>query len=300
IINDWSTKSKPDLLHFVPYTWRLTVLLKEFELITLANESNWIDCSSQHQENSHIAICGDLFDFSFDLPFDDFLPATLPLRFWIQGESVDLALFLPEVYSITTDRVLNRTSKDKHLQQGHLMLSGLQIRGHAMFSDTGRSLDQETLEYAWQLEIQLGKLSGKFTSPQLYHVITGLETLVLLITDPESKLQAPRLPPECHHGIPPLTCPESDADGKYRCPSGDDIKYRMTRVCIDAIDLYLIESGTALNLWASPLRLATCNLHGNHVKAGVTAVLPAVRLRQLICAGQQQQVSNLAATFGNM
>ncbi|KAI5719668.1 hypothetical protein M8J76_013196 [Diaphorina citri] len=575
MINDWSTKSKPDLLHFVPYTWRLTVLLKEFELITLANESNWIDCSSQHQENSHIAICGDLFDFSFDLPFDDFLPATLPLRFWIQGESVDLALFLPEVYSsrlvvesmdrhaklqardgtilhprpqdnarkwrnickrsggwidcwsipiaaisinwiyhpmpafgpppqadittpekeeillspmriprsrkatgftwpqdgnpkfdpttlpadkvsleleigpsvmylygswlrnfyflkesifgedqqftdmnstttprdsataasnptnakpnhttsapadsnidtscgedeislkkefdprvyrpldvivsitmhdiqahlmknctdndpacpvilierfgfemkksyketllqlllspailITTDRVLNRTSKDKHLQQGHLMLSGLQIRGHAMFSDTGRSLDQETLEYAWQLEIQLGKLSGKFTSPQLYHVITGLETLVLLITDPESKLQAPRLPPECHHGIPPLTCPESDADGKYRCPSGDDIKYRMTRVCIDAIDLYLIESGTALNLWASPLRLATCNLHGNHVKAGVTAVLPAagvtavlpaVRLRQLICAGQQQQATNSSTGGG--
>ncbi|XP_026684239.1 uncharacterized protein LOC103515862 [Diaphorina citri] len=129
-----------------------------------------------------------------------------------------LQLLLSPAILITTDRVLNRTSKDKHLQQGHLMLSGLQIRGHAMFSDTGRSLDQETLEYAWQLEIQLGKLSGKFTSPQLYHVITGLETLVLLITDPESKLQAPRLPPECHHGIPPLTCPESDADGKYRGP----------------------------------------------------------------------------------
>uniref|UniRef100_A0A8D8V2G3 Uncharacterized protein KIAA1109 n=1 Tax=Cacopsylla melanoneura TaxID=428564 RepID=A0A8D8V2G3_9HEMI len=568
MINDWSTKSKPDLLHFVPYTWRLTVLLKEFELITLANESNWIDCSSQHQENSHIAICGDLFDFSFDLPFDDFLPLTLPLRFWIQGESVDLALFLPEVYSsrlvvesldrhaklqardgtilhprpqdnqrkwrnicrrsggwidcwsipiaaisinwiyhpmpaygpppqadittpekeeillspmriprqrkptgftwpqdgcpkfdpttlppdkvsleleigpsvmylygswlrnfyhlkesifgedqqftdmnstttprdnlnaataatattntkqtsvatagldldascddddvsvkkefdprvyrpldvvvsitmhdiqahlmknctdndpacpvilierfgfemkkgyketqlqlllspailITTDRVLNRMSKDKHLQQGHMMLSGLQIRGHAMFSDCGRSLDQETLEYAWQLEIQLGKLSGKLTSPQLYHVITGLETLVLTITDPESRLQAPRLPPECHHGVPPLQCPESDVDGKYRCPSGDDIKYRMTRVCIDAIDLYLIESGTALNLWASPLRLATCNLHGNHVKAGVTAVLPAVKLRQLICAGQQQASSTAGVGVAN-
>lgn len=85
-----------------------------------------------------------------------------------------------------------------------------------MFSDFGRTLDQETLEYAWQLEIQLGKLSGKLTSPQLYHVITGLETLVLTITDPESRLQAPRLPPECHHGVPPLACPESDVDGKYR------------------------------------------------------------------------------------
>lgn len=36
-----------------------------------------------------------------------------------------------------------------------------------MFSDTGRSLDQETLEYAWMLEIQLGRLTGKMTSPQV-------------------------------------------------------------------------------------------------------------------------------------
>lgn len=33
---------------------------------------------------AHIAVCGDLFDFSFDLPFDQFLPPALPLRFWIQ------------------------------------------------------------------------------------------------------------------------------------------------------------------------------------------------------------------------
>lgn len=62
--------------------------------------------------------------------------------------------------------------------------------------------------------------TGKFTSPQPYHVITGLETLILLITDPESRLMAPRLPSECYHGIPPLTCPESDVDGKYRWGTG--------------------------------------------------------------------------------
>lgn len=43
----------------------------------------------------------------------------------------------------------------------------LQIRGHAMFSDEGRSLDEETLEYAWMIEIQLGKLSGRITMPQV-------------------------------------------------------------------------------------------------------------------------------------
>lgn len=41
------------------------------------------------------------------------------------------------------------------------------MRGHAMFSDEGRSLDEETLEYAWMVEVQLGKLSGKLTAPQV-------------------------------------------------------------------------------------------------------------------------------------
>lgn len=36
-----------------------------------------------------------------------------------------------------------------------------------MFSDEGRTLEQETLEYAWLLELQLGKLSGKMTSAQV-------------------------------------------------------------------------------------------------------------------------------------
>jgi hypothetical protein len=36
-----------------------------------------------------------------------------------------------------------------------------------MFSDEGRSLDEDTLEYAWLVEVQLGKLSGKLTAPQV-------------------------------------------------------------------------------------------------------------------------------------
>lgn len=51
MINDWASKSNPDILHFVPYTWKFSVLMKEFELITISNEYNWIDCSSQKQEN---------------------------------------------------------------------------------------------------------------------------------------------------------------------------------------------------------------------------------------------------------
>jgi len=53
MINDWASKSNPDILHFVPYTWKFSVLMKEFELITISNEYNWIDCSSQKQENGN-------------------------------------------------------------------------------------------------------------------------------------------------------------------------------------------------------------------------------------------------------
>lgn len=71
--------------------------MKEFEIITNSNEFNWIDCSSTNQENHHLAFCGDLFDLSFNLPFDDFLPQTVPLKFWIHGEGLDLSLYLPEI-----------------------------------------------------------------------------------------------------------------------------------------------------------------------------------------------------------
>lgn len=38
-------------------------------------------------------------------------------------------------------------------------------------------------------------------------------------------------------------------------------------------------------LKASPIRFSTCNLHGNQVKSGMTGVLPAVKVRQIIAAG---------------
>lgn len=544
LIEDWATKQRPDVLSFVPYTWKFGIWLKEFEIITLSNEFNWIDCSSTNHENHHLAFCGDLFDLSFNLPFDDFLPQTVPLRFWIHGEGLDLSLYLPEIstsrpivialnenarilqrdgsvkkccdiktkkwrrvclrstgwidcwtvpivalsiqyiyhpmpplgpdpqadittpekeeillspmripkmrkspaitwtntgqqkfdptslspdkvtvdieigssilfaygpilrnfihlkenifgedqtftdmedsqttklnnghntstssknkeeannnksvseasqqtdekpkrfdprlyrplevivsltihdiqahllkncnendppcpivlierlgfemkktftetelqvlvspsFLISSDTVM-RTVKDKHLKQGHLLLSALQIRGHAMFSNHGRELEEETLEYAWLLEIQLGKLSGKLTLPQLCHVVTGLETLIFLAMDLENELKSPKQIRYCHHGVPSNECSHTKEDAKYRCPSTEDIKYRMTRVSVDAIDLYLIESGTALHTWISPIRLATCNLHGQQVKSGITVMLPTILARHFV------------------
>lgn len=75
-----------------------------------------------------------------------------------------------------------------------------------MFSDEGRSLDDETLEYAWLIEVQLGKLSGKLTSPQLYHLVTSLETLALLAMDDENEFCSPGRPVTCVHGVSQAAC----------------------------------------------------------------------------------------------
>lgn len=103
LVNDWSSKSRPDLMHFVPYTWRFGLTLKHCELLTCSNMFNWIDCSSvgqkQRLETGRLALCAHLFHLSFDLPFDQFLPDTVPLTFSIQGESIDLSLFIPEVHT---------------------------------------------------------------------------------------------------------------------------------------------------------------------------------------------------------
>lgn len=164
----------------------------------------------------------------------------------------EIQILVSPSFLISSDNVV-RPSKEKHLKQGHLLLSALQVRGHAMFSIEGRALEEETIEYAWLLEIQLGKLSGKLTIPQLYHVVTGLETFLMLAIDAESELRPPNALRACHHGVPSNQCLHTKDENKYRCPTSEDLKYRMTRVAIDVIDIYLIESGTALHTWVNEL-----------------------------------------------
>ena len=97
LIDDWSDRNRADINRFIPYTWRISFIVKEFELLVLANEHNWIDCSTGvNDENCKIAICGEHFDMAFDLPFFEFLPPKLAIKIWIQGECLEGAFYLPE------------------------------------------------------------------------------------------------------------------------------------------------------------------------------------------------------------
>lgn len=73
----------------------------------------------------------------------------------------------------------------------------------------------------------------------------------------------------------------------------------MTRIAIDAIDLYFQEIGTSIHTWISPIRVSTCNLHGQHVKSGVTGVLPRILIRQFVSAADHFANTSNTNTAGS-
>ena len=123
-----------------------------------------------------------------------------------------------------------------------------------MFSAAGRALDEETLEYSWIIEAILGQLTGRLTLPQLEQIVTGVEAFVHLALDDENQLSRPKSQTPCHHGTSQSTCAysapnlsEAHSLGSV-CPTAEEIKYKMTRVSIDLIDIAMVETGTALGL----------------------------------------------------
>lgn len=213
-------------------------------------------------------------------------------------DQTELQLLLSPSILLIADN-LNRPVKDKHLNRGKLTVSSVQIRGHAMFSDVGRSLDQDTVEYAWLIEIQTGKVSGKLTAPQLHSLVVSLETLLLLASATENELNSPtddallarpsqtkqttvsptqNLQEHVQQAIQQLLQPKNhqnhqakktdDANNKEKRPTAvgrqnsvqnnefdvrtcdaHKLKYKLTRVAVDAVDFWLVESGVALQLW---------------------------------------------------
>ena len=77
-------------------------------------------------------------------------------------------------------------------------------------------------------------------------MIEVLQTLAFGAEDAENDLQHAKPSKLCQHGLPQSECTVDPANSP--CVSPDDIKYRMTRVTVDCIDLYLAESGAALNI----------------------------------------------------
>lgn len=181
-----------------------------------------------HNINGHLVL--DPTDGAGNTPFPIGFTKLLALELDKKYSETKLQLFVDPV-NIFIEDLVDRTF-DKNLHQGHLCLSSVQVRGHAMFSDEER-LKTDTLEYAWLLEILLGDVTGAVTPVQVETLLHGLESLFLLLFEDEYQLK-----PVYWNRIDP----------------GLPFKYEVTRFSLDLIDIYLVESGTALNFNVSMIK----------------------------------------------
>ncbi|XP_032404120.1 transmembrane protein KIAA1109 homolog [Xiphophorus hellerii] len=196
-----------------------------------------------------------------------------------------LQMILSPIHIFVSDNY-QRPTADGVLRDGHLSLSGLQMRAHAMFSAQGLPLGSDTLEYAWLIDMQAGALTGRVTVPQLASMVEWAETFVFHVVSREFQLEQPKPSIICQHGVDRRICADKLGRLPGHCRTSEELKYTMTRLALDGVDLFVVEHGCAASVKTAAVRVATCNLHNQAVGEGISAVVQDVNMRQYI---EQQQ-----------
>uniref|UniRef100_A0A8D3AFL2 KIAA1109 n=1 Tax=Scophthalmus maximus TaxID=52904 RepID=A0A8D3AFL2_SCOMX len=198
-----------------------------------------------------------------------------------------LQLLLSPIHIFISDNY-QRPTADGVLRDGHLSLSGLQMRAHAMFSAQGLPVGSDTQEYAWLIDMQAGGLTGRITLPQLASMIEWGESFVFHVVSREFQLEQPKPSVICQHGADRRICDAKLSCLPGHCRTSEELKYTMTRLAVDGVDLFVVEHGCAASVKTGVIRVANCNLHNQAVGEGISAVVQDVNIRQYI---EQQQHS---------
>ncbi|EMP38574.1 hypothetical protein UY3_04218 [Chelonia mydas] len=148
---------------------------------------------------------------------------------------------LVNVYKVH-GRLPVRPSVDELLREGHISLSGLQLRAHAMFSAEGLPVGSDTLEYAWLIDVQAGCLTAKVTAPQLACLLEWGQMFVFHVMCREFELERPKSVIMCQHGIDRRFCESK----------------------------------------MGAVRVANCNLHNQFVGEGISAAIQDFQMRQYV------------------
>lgn len=80
----------------------------------------------------------------------------------------------------------------------------------------------------------------------MYHTVSGFELFAFQVQQADCDLQPPHAFKLCQHDVAQSLCPHTVST--VVCPNPDEIKYRMTRVSVDLIDICIVESGNAIEM----------------------------------------------------
>jgi len=102
-------------------------------------------------------------------------------------------------------------------------------------------------------------------------------------------LQPPNPFKKCLHDQLQNECSHSDICANRLCPYSEDLKYRMVRVIVNQVDIFLLESNVALNIVVPTVKLATCNLHIMGTIDGFTLLVTDVAIKQFVSLSQVEK-----------
>ena len=93
-----------------------------------------------------------------------------------------------------------------------------------------------------------------YLNSQLQNIAEFLQTFIMMIENAENKLQTSLPFKQCQHMLAQDSCPHQAFEKlPFPCPTTEEVKYEMTRVSVDFVSIFLVESSSALNVQVSIL-----------------------------------------------
>ncbi|CAB3410727.1 unnamed protein product [Caenorhabditis bovis] len=186
---------------------------------------------------------------------------------------------------------LDRASADS--RAGCITLSGLQFRGHAMYSSKDVAWDMGVVEYAWIMEVIVGDISGTLDFPSHAFVLHQIvESLLIFIVSPDDATRIPERMQFCHHGQLTKACSiagRGKNEAKGACDTEEHLKYRQIRISVDSVNLTFVEEKTLVQICADPLRVTVCNAHESRFTEHVCVRVPGITVKQAVRISEKRE-----------
>eukprot|EP00002_Diphylleia_rotans_P036632 TRINITY_DN8093_c0_g1_i1.p1 TRINITY_DN8093_c0_g1~~TRINITY_DN8093_c0_g1_i1.p1 ORF type:complete len:3038 (-),score=525.83 TRINITY_DN8093_c0_g1_i1:555-9668(-) len=121
LVAAWSGSSKPEMETFVPYSYTISLVLKDFSIVLNANESNVIDHPSIPEKNVHYNCFGDSMNIALGMDFTQFMASRSHIPFNIQISNLQVDVTFPNSHAFS--KYLQGSDRN-FLKAGKVLISG--------------------------------------------------------------------------------------------------------------------------------------------------------------------------------
>ncbi|KAI9320168.1 hypothetical protein BX666DRAFT_2151466 [Dichotomocladium elegans] len=101
LIKDWGSTPAPDLLHFIPVTYKFAINISEPWIYLCVNEHNIISNPNDLQDNAFIRVRSSKLKFTMSLPFTDYQPEVTTINFHADIEQFDIGISLQSSHTLS-------------------------------------------------------------------------------------------------------------------------------------------------------------------------------------------------------